>query len=179
MERPPCRRVLKGETRRGHLRILRPADIQHPNRPRAHGLPCYAASRRAHPQGPRRLLDLRFREAMGHSVLDEILHVRLERVADLLLQPDMPIGAIAAFSGFGTERELNKLFRKRFSCSCANGASSTQNRKGSLALAPSVPLYLCVRQHCRMVADTPQMQITRPAVYTSRRGAPQSRRNVL
>ena len=64
--------------------------------------------------GSRSLLDLRFREAMGHSVMDEILHVRLERVFDLLRRPDMPISAIADFSGFGSLRALDKLFRSRF-----------------------------------------------------------------
>ena len=64
--------------------------------------------------GSRSLLDLRFREAMGHSVMDEILHVRLERVLDLLRRPDMPISAIADFSGFGSLRALDKLFRSRF-----------------------------------------------------------------
>lgn len=67
--------------------------------------------------GSRSLLDLRFREAMGHSVMDEILHVRLERVFDLLRRPDMPISAIADFSGFGSLRALDKLFRSRFGCS--------------------------------------------------------------
>ena len=67
--------------------------------------------------GSRRLLDLRFREAMGHSVFDEILQVRLERVFDLLRRPEVPIGAIADFSGFGTLRDLDKLFRDRFGCS--------------------------------------------------------------
>lgn len=67
--------------------------------------------------GSRRLLDLRFREAMGHSILDEILYVRLERVMDLLRRPETPIGAIADFCGFGTMRDLDKLFRKRFGSS--------------------------------------------------------------
>ena len=66
--------------------------------------------------GSRRLLDLRFREAMGHSVHDEILQVRLERVFDLLQRPDMPIGAIADFSGFALH-QLDRVFRARFGCS--------------------------------------------------------------
>ena len=65
----------------------------------------------------RSLFNLRFREAMGHSVLEEILQVRLERVVELLKDHAMPIGAIADFSGFGTHRDLDKLFRKRFGCS--------------------------------------------------------------
>ena len=64
--------------------------------------------------GTRQLFDLRFREAMGHSPLDEIIHVRLQRVLELLSQPDFPISAIADFSGFPSERVLQKHFRARF-----------------------------------------------------------------
>ena len=67
--------------------------------------------------GSRSLLDIRFREAMGHSVFDEILQVRLERVFDLLRQQGTPISAIADLSGFGSLRALDKLFRSRFGCS--------------------------------------------------------------
>ena len=67
--------------------------------------------------GSRSLFDLRFREAMGHSALGEILQVRLERTIDLLRRPSTPIGAIADFSGFGSLRALDKLFRSRFGCS--------------------------------------------------------------
>ena len=61
----------------------------------------------------RNLFERRFREAMGHSVLDEIIHVRMQRVFDLLARPDFPIGAIADFSGFGCGYGLRKLFRSR------------------------------------------------------------------
>ena len=66
--------------------------------------------------GSRRLLDLRFREAMGHSVHEEIQQVRLERVFDLLRRPGTPIGAIANLSGFALH-QLDKVFRTRFGCS--------------------------------------------------------------
>lgn len=68
-------------------------------------------------RGTRRLFDMRFREAMGHPPLDEIMHVRLERVLELLSQPDFPISAIADFSGFSSDRMLRKLFRSRFKVS--------------------------------------------------------------
>ena len=64
--------------------------------------------------GTRQLFDLRFREAMGHSPLDEIIHVRLQRVLELLSQPDFPISAIADFCGFPSERVLQKHFHSRF-----------------------------------------------------------------
>ena len=61
----------------------------------------------------RKLFELRFREATGHSVLNEILHIRMERVFDYLGRPDFPIGAIAGFCGFRSDRELRNLFLAR------------------------------------------------------------------
>jgi LacI family transcriptional regulator len=59
----------------------------------------------------RTLFNLRFREATGHSVLEEIRHVRLEKAFALLASTDTPIGAIADFSGFGSGVELRRVFR--------------------------------------------------------------------
>jgi LacI family transcriptional regulator len=67
--------------------------------------------------GSRRLFDLRFREAMGHSVLDEIQSVQLERVCDLLTQTDIAIDAIWSYCGFRSERTLRQLFTARFGMS--------------------------------------------------------------
>jgi LacI family transcriptional regulator len=67
--------------------------------------------------GSRRLFDMRFREAMGHSALDEILQVRMEQVMGLLSRPDIPIDAIADFCGFGCRYELRKLFHARYGVS--------------------------------------------------------------
>lgn len=44
---------------------------------------------------------------------DEILRVRLERVFELLQQPDVPIGYISTLTGFRTWVALEKLFIKR------------------------------------------------------------------
>ena len=63
--------------------------------------------------GSKRLFNLRFREAMGHSVLEEIRHVRLEKVETLLSQTDTPIGAIADFCGWGSSTALERFFRSR------------------------------------------------------------------
>ena len=54
---------------------------------------------------------------MGHSVLDEILGVRLEQVCHLLSGTDTPIGAIAAFCGFKSDIALSTLLRRRFGMS--------------------------------------------------------------
>jgi LacI family transcriptional regulator len=67
--------------------------------------------------GSRRLFELRFREAMGHSVLDEIQSVQLEKVCTLLAQTDTPVKAIADFCGFGAGSTLRDLFRARFKMS--------------------------------------------------------------
>jgi LacI family transcriptional regulator len=56
--------------------------------------------------GSRRLFEMRFREASGHTALDEIINVRLARAVELLANTDMPIEAVAHFSGFKTTREL-------------------------------------------------------------------------
>ena len=61
----------------------------------------------------RSLFYLRFREAMGHSVHDEILNVRFEKVFTLLSHTDTPIGAIADFCGFRSAIALKWIFRKR------------------------------------------------------------------
>ena len=73
--------------------------------------------------GSRRLFEMRFREAMGHSVLDEILHVRLEKVHTLLSRSDVPLSAIADFCGFNSDRALRKFF---LSC---EGMSMTEWRR--------------------------------------------------
>ena len=65
----------------------------------------------------KRLFTLRFREATGHSVLDEILHVRLEKAFTLLAQTDTAIGAIPRLCGFNCDRTLDALFRSRFGMS--------------------------------------------------------------
>ena len=61
----------------------------------------------------RPLFDRRFREAVGHSALDEILHIRLEKVFTLLSRTDVPVGAVADFCGFRSNIALHWLFKKR------------------------------------------------------------------
>lgn len=65
----------------------------------------------------RKHFERRFREATGHSVLDEILHVRLEQVLAYLARRDVAIDTIAGLCGFGSEIELRRLFRRRFGMS--------------------------------------------------------------
>ncbi len=62
----------------------------------------------------RRNFERRFREATGHGIHDEILHVRLEKACTLLAQTDTTIGAIADFCGFRSYWALEDLFHSRF-----------------------------------------------------------------
>lgn len=73
--------------------------------------------------GSRSLFEKRFREAMGHSALDEIIHVRLENVQTLLLHTDVPLAAIADACGFNSDRALRKIFHSR------EGMSMTEWRR--------------------------------------------------
>ena len=121
---PLC--VLRGDSTRGRGRrdphILEAVGII--RREACEGLTAAALAARV--PGSRKHFERRFREAMGHSVLDEILHVRLQAVMDLLSRPEPPIGTLADFCGFGSQVELRIAFRAR------TGMSMRQWRKNHL-----------------------------------------------
>ena len=62
----------------------------------------------------RRLFEMRFREATGHSVLDEIQHVRLEKACLMLAHGNTPVAAVADMCGFGSYDALHALFHQAF-----------------------------------------------------------------
>ena len=72
------------------------------------------------PAGDSLFVELRFREAFGHSILDEIQNVRMEKVQFLLAKTDTPIAAIAAFCGYKTDIALRKAFRLQTGMSLAD-----------------------------------------------------------
>ncbi|MBR1608820.1 MAG: substrate-binding domain-containing protein [Kiritimatiellae bacterium] len=76
-----------------------------------------AAALAAQVPGSRKHFERRFREATGHSVLDEIMQVRLQVAIDLLSRPVPPIDAISDFCGFGSQVELRIAFRRRMGMS--------------------------------------------------------------
>ena len=61
----------------------------------------------------RRLADLRFREVIGHSILDEIHSVRLAKVKELLKRPKVDMAALPDFCGYGSIADLRRVFRQR------------------------------------------------------------------
>ena len=121
---PLC--VLRGDSTRGRGRrdphVLEAVGII--RREACEGLTAAALAARV--PGSRKHFERRFREAMGHSILDEILHVRLERVCTLLAQTDMPIGAIPDFCGFDCPRTLHALFQSRFHTSMRDWRKARQ-----------------------------------------------------
>ena len=59
----------------------------------------------------RRALEERFRQFLGRTPRQEILRVQLNRVKDLLVGTELPIGEIAARAGFNAE-QLSAVFKK-------------------------------------------------------------------
>lgn len=66
-----------------------------------------------HIGGSRRSAELRFRETVGKSILEEIMDVRFARIFYLLENTDTSFDAIASFSGFAGFESLRKTFRRR------------------------------------------------------------------
>ena len=64
--------------------------------------------------GSRRLAEIRFRAALGHSILDEIQAVRLERANELLKNRSLSVQAIANFCGYASESSFHRIYRETF-----------------------------------------------------------------
>lgn len=67
----------------------------------------------AHIGGSRRAAEMRFREIVGKSVLEEIMDMRFARLYHLLEHTDVALDALASFCGFSSLESLRKLFRRR------------------------------------------------------------------
>lgn len=71
----------------------------------------------------RRLAELRFRQAVGHSIHDELQRARLAQVRRLLRETDLSIAEITGQCGYESESYLGLVFRKHF------GSTMRQFRK--------------------------------------------------
>ena len=60
----------------------------------------------------RRFADLRFREIVGHTILDEIRSVRMDCVKELLQKPDQSLSAIPDICGYVSLPALCREFKK-------------------------------------------------------------------
>ena len=56
------------------------------------------------------MADIRFRKATGHSILEEIHAVQLERVKQLLKDSGLQLKSISDFCGFTHPNSLRKFF---------------------------------------------------------------------
>ena len=63
--------------------------------------------------GSRRSVERKFRAAVGHSILDEILKVRFEKVKELLATP-IPLKVVSDRAGFSSSNNLQRLFKTHF-----------------------------------------------------------------
>lgn len=61
----------------------------------------------------RRLVERRFLQATGHTILDEISDVRFAQACQLLRDPAIPIGEIAALCGWESDSYLKRVFKAR------------------------------------------------------------------
>ncbi len=62
----------------------------------------------------RRLLELRFREALNGTIQEELQRTRLKRVRTLLAETNLSVTAIARACGFTSKSYLGKVFRRSF-----------------------------------------------------------------
>jgi len=62
----------------------------------------------------RRLLELRFRKALGGTIQAELQRTRLKRVRTLLAETNLSVTAIAGSCGFTSKSYLGKVFRRTF-----------------------------------------------------------------
>ena len=62
----------------------------------------------------RRLAELRFRQAVGHSIHDELQNARLAQVRRLLQETDLSVSEITEHCGYESESYLGLVFRKQF-----------------------------------------------------------------
>jgi len=60
----------------------------------------------------RRSLERRFREALGHTIHEEITRCRLERARRLLVKTDLSVKEVAAAAGFPSPDNMGRVFRR-------------------------------------------------------------------
>ena len=56
--------------------------------------------------------DIRFRQATGHSILEEIHRIQLERAKQILTESGRQIKSISDFCGFRNPNSLRKFFKR-------------------------------------------------------------------
>ncbi|OHB70556.1 MAG: hypothetical protein A2V70_08000 [Planctomycetes bacterium RBG_13_63_9] len=54
----------------------------------------------------------RFRRLLGHSMHDEIVHVRIKRAKELLAETELPVRAVARKAGFRHAEYMGVVFKR-------------------------------------------------------------------
>ena len=62
----------------------------------------------------RRLLEMRFRKALSHTIQEELQRTRLKRVTTLLAETNLSVTAIAKACGFTSKSYLGRVFHRTF-----------------------------------------------------------------
>ncbi|WP_391541944.1 AraC family transcriptional regulator [Posidoniimonas polymericola] len=78
----------------------------------------------------RRMLERRFRERLGRTVLEEIRRTRIELAKRLLTETDLQMPAIAKQAGFSGARRLAVVFRQEVSLTPSEFRDSVRRRNG-------------------------------------------------
>jgi transcriptional regulator GlxA family with amidase domain len=60
-----------------------------------------------------RTLERRFRQSVGHSIIEEVINCRLSRAKRLLQETEMPVKTVAHLAGFPSEQRMRKAFAQR------------------------------------------------------------------
>ncbi len=60
----------------------------------------------------RRSMENRFRRLLGRSIHEEIRRIRIERVVQMLVETNLPVGQIALALNFTSNEHVSRYFRK-------------------------------------------------------------------
>jgi LacI family transcriptional regulator len=76
----------------------------------------------------RRTLEIRFRQALGRSIHEEIQRTRLERARQLLLETDLPLPKVARACGFRSPSYLAAVFHRHLGVTPVKYRANNRNR---------------------------------------------------
>lgn len=60
-----------------------------------------------------RTLERRFQQALGHSIIEEVINCRISRAKRLLEETDIPVKTVAYLAGFPSEQRMRVAFTQR------------------------------------------------------------------
>ncbi len=85
----------------------------------------------------RRMAEMKFRSVVGHSILQEIKNVRMEKVCELLRTADITLSALADRCGFRSPILLERQFKARFGCTPHQWRSKLCTSDSAVSLTPT------------------------------------------